>query len=206
MGNKLGGSTEKGAEIAKLLTSAKLQAYIQKFVEDEAEIEDLEEMSEEDLAEYIPKKLPRKRLMRALAMRKTPEGQAKIKEQEEYERQKMQKWEDMRLQEHKEAKEKLLAAKSQLVAHVMQSGRYWVAVGRVSYDAHLYIASAKAEIDGVMSKLPTEAEYKSSVDALINKMIPNMEQIQANADEEVKAIEAGKDDKKADAPKDGATA
>jgi len=120
----------------------------------------------------------------------------------------MQKWEDMRLEEHKEAKRKLLAAKAQLVAHVMQSGRYWVAMGRVSYDAHLFINEAKDKIDGVMNKLPTKVEMDRAVDGLVNQLIPNLQALKDNADEEVKAadklVESGDvaaiEAKKADAP------
>merc|ERR1719433_220129 len=69
-------------DLQDLLKSAGCIEYFKNFTDEDVHVGDVKHMFEEDLAELIPKRLARRRLMDVLAKRKTPEGQAMLREAE----------------------------------------------------------------------------------------------------------------------------
>jgi len=188
----LGGSAEEEEEkLVKLLKQKKLDAYIEAFLKDGAIISDLDDIEEEaELEEWISKKLDRKRLWQWIAKRKTPEGRAELEAEENQKKEMYKKLMEQRQKEVEEIKAKLKKLKQLLVDHVMQSAWNWVAIGRVSYDAHAYIEKAKDKIDDVMRDGLCGKELDRKVDTLVAKLIPNMEKIKDQANAAIDAASA----------------
>merc|ERR1719433_1703896 len=69
-------------DLQDLLKSAGCIEYFKNFTDEDVHVGDVKHMFEEDLAELIPKRLARRRLMDVFAKRKTLEGQAMLLERE----------------------------------------------------------------------------------------------------------------------------
>lgn len=180
--NELGGNAEGDAEkLMKVLTELRLpKENVKQLAEDGCILEDLDEMEEEDLMEYIPKKLHRKRVLKYIADRKTPEGRAKIQKKEEEQKELFKKLIEQRAKEIEEAKEKLKQSKEQLRDSVLMSAWYWAAIGRVSHDAYVYIVKAKKKVDSVMNNLGGDPD--AQLELQTRQIQENLEKVKDQAD------------------------